>query len=218
MPRTVVIPRSSTTYSHNDTTMTDKSVFESSDSVRHAKPLKYAQHATFDGPFHLERGRHLPSVTVAYETYGTLNPARDNAVLICHAISGDSHVAQTRRAGRSRLVGYRHRSGQGDRHQPLLRDLPQRLGRLPRHDGAEQLESGHGPSLWAGFSVDHDWGHCQAAEAVGEPFGHRAAAGRRRRVAGRPHGLDLGHAISGRTGGLCGDRHEPSSDQPGPGF
>jgi homoserine O-acetyltransferase len=74
--------------------MTDKSVFESSDSVRHAKPLKYAQHATFDGPFHLERGRHLPSVTVAYETYGTLNPARDNAVLICHAISGDSHVAQ----------------------------------------------------------------------------------------------------------------------------
>ena len=74
--------------------MTDKSVFESSDSVRHAKPLKYAQHATFDGPFHLERGRHLPSVTVAYETYGTLNPAWDNAVLICHAISGDSHVAQ----------------------------------------------------------------------------------------------------------------------------
>jgi homoserine O-acetyltransferase/O-succinyltransferase len=74
--------------------MTDTSVFESSDSVRHAKPLKYAQHATFDGPFHLERGRQLPSVTVAYETYGTLNPARDNAVLICHAISGDSHVAQ----------------------------------------------------------------------------------------------------------------------------
>ena len=73
--------------------MTDKSVFESSDSVRHAKPLKYAQHATFDGPFHLERGRHLPSVTVAYETYGKLSPARDNAVLICHAISGDSHVA-----------------------------------------------------------------------------------------------------------------------------
>ncbi len=73
--------------------MTDKNIFESSDSVRHAKPLKYAQHASFDGPFPLERGRFLPAVTVAYETYGTLNPARDNAVLICHAISGDSHVA-----------------------------------------------------------------------------------------------------------------------------
>ena len=36
----------------------------------------------------------LPRVTVAYETYGTLNPPRDNAVLVCHAISGDSHVAR----------------------------------------------------------------------------------------------------------------------------
>ncbi len=74
--------------------MSDKNVFDSSDSVRHAKPLQHAQHVTFDGPFHLECGRHLPSVTVAYETYGTLSPARDNAVLLCHAISGDSHVAR----------------------------------------------------------------------------------------------------------------------------
>ena len=33
-------------------------------------------------------------MTVAYETYGRLNDARDNAILICHAISGDSHVAR----------------------------------------------------------------------------------------------------------------------------
>jgi homoserine O-acetyltransferase len=42
----------------------------------------------------LELGNHLPEVTVAYETYGRLNPAHDNAVLVCHAISGDSHVAR----------------------------------------------------------------------------------------------------------------------------
>ena len=36
----------------------------------------------------------LPRVTVAYETYGRLAPNRDNAVLICHALSGDSHVAR----------------------------------------------------------------------------------------------------------------------------
>ena len=41
----------------------------------------------------LECGQKLGPVTLAYETYGTLNEARDNAVLIVHALSGDAHVA-----------------------------------------------------------------------------------------------------------------------------
>jgi len=69
-------------------------VFESTDSVRTARPLKYAQHATFHEPLELELGGRLPEVTVAFETYGRLNARRDNAVLICHALSGDSHVAR----------------------------------------------------------------------------------------------------------------------------
>ncbi|HVL40107.1 MAG TPA: homoserine O-acetyltransferase [Fimbriimonadaceae bacterium] len=44
------------------------------------------------GPLDLEAGGHLPSVTVAYETWGSLSPAKDNAILICHALSGDSHA------------------------------------------------------------------------------------------------------------------------------
>ncbi|GAA4123887.1 homoserine O-acetyltransferase [Knoellia locipacati] len=44
------------------------------------------------GPVVLERGGTLPDVTVAYETWGTLNAARDNAVLVEHALTGDSHV------------------------------------------------------------------------------------------------------------------------------
>ena len=68
--------------------------FESSDSNRHARALKYAQRVIFDHPVDLEVGGRLPQVTVAYETYGRLNAARDNAVLICHALSGDSHVAR----------------------------------------------------------------------------------------------------------------------------
>ncbi len=68
--------------------------FLSSDSVRTAAPLAYAQHVTFHAPMTLERGGELPSVTVAYETYGTLNADRSNAVLLCHALSGDSHVAK----------------------------------------------------------------------------------------------------------------------------
>ena len=68
--------------------------FESSDSVRSGQPLKYAQHVTFREPLELELGGRLPEVTVAFETYGRLSPRRDNAVLICHALSGDSHVAR----------------------------------------------------------------------------------------------------------------------------
>lgn len=43
----------------------------------------------------LDGGESLSPVTVAYETCGTLNPTKDNAILICHAFSGDSHVAGT---------------------------------------------------------------------------------------------------------------------------
>ncbi|GAA1492405.1 homoserine O-acetyltransferase MetX [Curtobacterium herbarum] len=39
------------------------------------------------------RGGRIPSVRVAYETWGTLSPAADNAVLVFHAMTGDSHVA-----------------------------------------------------------------------------------------------------------------------------
>jgi homoserine O-acetyltransferase len=45
------------------------------------------------GPLKLEAGGRLPAVRMAYETWGTLNTARDNAVLILHALTGDSHVA-----------------------------------------------------------------------------------------------------------------------------
>ncbi len=44
------------------------------------------------GAMSLERGGELPAVQVAYETVGTLNAARDNAVLVVHALTGDSHV------------------------------------------------------------------------------------------------------------------------------
>ena len=44
------------------------------------------------GDLSLERGGVLPDVTVAYETWGTLSPSGDNAVLVEHALTGDSHV------------------------------------------------------------------------------------------------------------------------------
>jgi homoserine O-acetyltransferase len=44
-------------------------------------------------PLELDSGAVLPEVRIAYETYGTLAPARDNVVLVCHALSGDAHAA-----------------------------------------------------------------------------------------------------------------------------
>lgn len=48
---------------------------------------------TFSGPFKMECGRTLPSVTIAYETYGKLNDDKSNVILICHALTGDSHAS-----------------------------------------------------------------------------------------------------------------------------
>ena len=49
---------------------------------------------TLPGPFPLDCGVALDELTVAYRTYGTLNPARSNAVLICHALTMDQYVAE----------------------------------------------------------------------------------------------------------------------------
>lgn len=70
------------------------SSLQSSDSVRGVLPLRHARTVRFAGPIELTLGGTLPEVTVAYETFGTLSAAKDNAILICHALSGDSHVAR----------------------------------------------------------------------------------------------------------------------------
>src|SRR5947209_14259280 len=50
---------------------------------------------TFAGktPFQLESGAQLQSVTLRYALYGKLNVQRDNAILVCHALSGSARVA-----------------------------------------------------------------------------------------------------------------------------
>jgi len=47
------------------------------------------QSILFDRPLHLRSGATLRPFTIAYETYGALNAARSNVILICHALSGD---------------------------------------------------------------------------------------------------------------------------------
>jgi homoserine O-acetyltransferase len=52
-----------------------------------------SRHITLPGPLRLDGGVLLSPVEIAYETYGTLAPDGGNAVLLCHALTGDQHVA-----------------------------------------------------------------------------------------------------------------------------
>jgi homoserine O-acetyltransferase len=61
-------------------------------SVGLVKPQTYSFGGR-DDPLTLESGYTLGPVDIAYETYGTPNDDRSNAVLICHALSGDHHAA-----------------------------------------------------------------------------------------------------------------------------
>src|SRR3954449_6862225 len=52
-----------------------------------------AHKAHFDAPIRLRSGAELAAYDIAYETYGNLNAARSNAVLVCHALNASHHVA-----------------------------------------------------------------------------------------------------------------------------
>lgn len=72
----------------NDT----ESVYSSEDSPGEVGLVSW-QDFVSNEPFLFENGGSIPSLTIRHETYGRLNAARDNAVLICHALSGDHHCA-----------------------------------------------------------------------------------------------------------------------------
>ena len=109
----------------------------------------------------LELGGTLSPVVVAYETWGELDRARANAVLVAHALTGDSHAAGPAGPGHRlpRLVGPLHRRREGHRHQPVVRGLPQRPRRVPGHDRAVVPRAGRA--------------------ALREPVPHRSPSGTR---------------------------------------
>lgn len=79
------------------------SSFESTFASRHEPPdsfhsvgMTFPKSVTLTAagqPFELESGKTLDCLEVEYETYGELSPDCDNAILVCHALTGDAHAA-----------------------------------------------------------------------------------------------------------------------------
>ena len=106
-----------------------------------------------DKPLKLDAGVDLAPFQIAYMTYGKLNAERSNAILICHALTGDQHViGDASRHRQARLVGNHGRPRQADRHRPLLRHLPERARRLHGHD-RPGFEKSRRPASPMGFRL-----------------------------------------------------------------
>src|ERR1700728_1570254 len=74
-------------------TMGETSVTEIDRTGEVEKPRSPVGRFGADKPLKLDAGVDLAPYQIAYQTYGTLNAQRSNAVLVCHALTGDQHVA-----------------------------------------------------------------------------------------------------------------------------
>src|SRR3954471_3664455 len=83
--------------------------------------VAHTQHVDLPDPLELDSGATLRDVRIAYETYGRLSPARDNVILVCHALSGDAHAAgvTTTPGGTSTRDGFRADERDAGRSQGL---------------------------------------------------------------------------------------------------
>ena len=61
--------------------------------VKNTVGIVKPQKIHFDSPLNLRSGKVLPNFDLVFETYGELNANRSNAILVCHALSGDHHAA-----------------------------------------------------------------------------------------------------------------------------
>ena len=119
----------------------------------------------------LECGATLPRLTVAYRTYGTLNAARTNAMLVCHALTGDQYVAEPtpdhRQAG---LVGDWW-SGPAGRSTPTA-------------------FSSSAPTCWAAAWAPPARAARARRDGAGRAMGHRFPAGHHPRHGARAEAAD----------------------------
>ncbi len=152
------------------------------------------------GPLPLDSGAALGPVDIAYETYGTLNPDRSNAILICHALTGDQYVASdhpvTGKPGWWwRLVG-EGKPVDPARHFIICANV---VGSCMGSSGPASLDVATGAALRHALSRADHCRHGAGAGDAARPSGCRPALRCDRRVDGRHAGADLADLVADRV-------------------
>jgi homoserine O-acetyltransferase len=107
-----------------------------------------ARTVTLAGPLRLDGGVLLSPVDIAYETYGTLDAEGGNAILICHALTGDQHVASDH-PGTGKPGWWTRMVGAGKPIDPVItiRDMVGAQALLLDHLGVATLKAVVGGSM-----------------------------------------------------------------------
>ena len=125
-----------------------------------------SQHIRFKTPLPLRSGANLSAYELAVETYGTLNQAKTNAILVCHALSGHQHVAGFRADNKNDIGWWDNIVGPG---RPLDTDKYfivglNNLGGCHGSSGPSSINAATGKHWGADFPVVtvSDWVAAQA--------------------------------------------------------
>ncbi len=134
---------------------------------------------TLPGEFPLAGGGVLPELTIAYETYGKLNANRTNAILVCHALTGDQYLASahpvTGKAGWwTRLVG----PGKPVDPEHWFVICANVLGGCMGSTGPSSIDPRTGQPFRDEFPGDHHRRHGGSTGAAARSSGSRHAGGR----------------------------------------
>ena len=168
---------------------------DASSPVREADAPRDTLLARFgaDKPLKLDAGVELSPFQIAYKTYGTLNAARSNAVLICHALTGDQHVASvhpvTGKPGWWETLVGPGRPIDTERYFVICSNV---VGGCMGTTGPSSTNAATGQAVGPGISRHHDPRHGARAGHAARSSRHRVAVCRCRRLDGRHAGAANG--------------------------
>ncbi len=165
----------------------------------------------------LEGGGALRDVTIAYETWGTLDSTGGNAILVCHAWTGDSHVAGPIGPGHPTGGWWEGMVGPGmaldtDRYFVVCSNVHRRLPGLDRPD---LDRPGHGHRVRTALPGGHHPRHGAGPGSAGDAPRRAGVVQRDRRLDGRHAGARVGDHLPrpgplAHPGGYDGAGHRPA--------